>query len=107
MIRTTKVWASQSAAWLYDGFIGYSESGITSQTGEMMGPAAVPCFDLAKFIRSLTGEIVLKLDCEGAEYELLPYVHEDGSDALLSLLLVEWHGEPLTLPFRCPVEVWS
>lgn len=102
-----KVNLKPEAAWLYDGFIGYQEQGITSYVGEMVGPAAVPCFDLAKFIRSLEDEVVLKLDCEGAEAHLLPYLHEDGADALLSLILVEWHLDPLRLPWRCPLEVWS
>lgn len=108
---STRVLIEPQAAWVYDGFIGFSrnhENGLRSETGEMCGPAAVPCFDLAQFICDLPAneEIVLKIDAEGAEHKLLPHLHEDGADALLSLILIEWHGEPLDLPFRSRLEMW-
>lgn len=105
----SRVLIDTKAAWLYDGHIGY-ERGINplrNRTAEEAGPEAVPCFDLAAFITDLSdSRIVLKLDCEGAEYELLPHLCAHGVDQLLELLLVEWHREPLDLPLRCPVEIW-
>jgi hypothetical protein len=79
----------------------------------------VPCFDLAAFIRDLPpGEIVLKLDAEGAEIPLLEHLHAAGMDERLTLLLVEWHDAVMTGDYgarramleaalRCRVEEWE
>lgn len=64
-------------------------------------------FDLAAWLLTLPRVlIVLKLDVEGAEYDLLPHLHDRLADELLERLLVEWHGDPLDINFACPVEEW-
>lgn len=76
---------------------------------------AVEAFDLAAFLELLPGDIVLKLDCEGAEYPIVRHLVDRGVDQRLKLLLVEWHvghyangfepGPPPVL--RCPVGSWG
>ena len=94
----------KKAAWIYDGVVGFSGSGLGGHIE--LGGMKVPCFDLAHliadkwkvayerdhrdFVREET-EIILKIDAEGAEYELLEHLIETGSDGLLKLAWVEWH----------------
>ena len=123
----TPVVLSKMAAWLFDGVVGFQMSGITSGIpGD--GPRfpeplpAVPCFDLANFLAVLisAGPVILKLDCEGAEYPLLRHLRAQDIDTRLNRVLVEWHdGSDVNGDFyahgwdvdgrirlRCPVEEW-
>jgi hypothetical protein len=60
---------------------------------------------------------VVKLDVEGAEFPILERLHEDGTDALVAELLVEWHDEKmadfaerkaaLLSSLRCPIGPWE
>lgn len=109
---------SRSAAWTHNGWIGFKESGvdgIRSFTGEGIG-MAVDCFDLAEFLFDLPEKVVLKLDCEGCEYELIPHLIETGAIGKVELLLVEWHKDgggvletngvaPIHVPV--PWELWG
>lgn len=99
-IRTSvRVERSYAAAWTYDGTVGFYQDSTTSRVSDFPSKQ-VPCIDLARFIGELPeDEIVLRLDCEGAEHRLLEHLHETGADERLSLVLVEWH-------LRCPVEEW-
>lgn len=36
-------------------------------------------------------DLILKMDAEGAEYVLLPYLQETSTDTFLRLAWVEWH----------------
>lgn len=120
---------SNAAAWVYDGHVRFVEEGLRSRVSMLEGDP-VPCIDLARFIQELphvlSTEIILKLDCEGAEIPLLHHLHDTEADALLSLCLVEWHCEncgtggeqhtascspqkrsvPKVTNLRCPVERW-
>ena len=57
----------------------------------------VECFDLDLFIKdhfSTDDFIVLKLDIEGAEYEVLPHLINNGSiAAYIDELYIEWHDD--------------
>lgn len=120
--RRTRITLEPWAAWLYNGRVQMHSrgdgSGITHD-----GATSVPCFDLPAWLEvALRGphEVVLKLDCEGAEYPLLHAICNRGIDKALSLVLVEWHenldregdfpsygwhlmGRP---ELACPVEEW-
>lgn len=104
----TPVTFSHSAAWLYDGEIAYNPAGLSSKIGE--GAQTVPCFDFSRWMRHHAGAVV-KMDIEGAEYPLLNRMIADGTDALMSELLVEWHGgcdgEELTSRLCCRVKHWE
>lgn len=88
---TAQVIVQKAAAWIYDGEIGFEGSGLGGHVAS--SPRLVPCVDLAEFIRSLPSdqEIVLKIDAEGAEYELLEHLIGLRVDELLTLAWVEWH----------------
>lgn len=126
LVGDTRVDLEPKAAWTHDGFLGFVDQGIRSRVYEFEA-GTVPCFDLAAFVRSFQGEeIVLKMDIEGAEYELVPHLCDTRTDELLSLLLVEWHclecgrggdnvegcpdcGAPVAKigGLRCRVEEWD
>jgi hypothetical protein len=96
----------RSAAWLFDGEIGYTEDGIRSAIGEGQ---PVPCFDFSTWLQGV-GNAVVKMDVEGAEASLLERMIVDGADKLVTELLVEWHNpgdaERLLPQLRCPVTDW-
>ncbi len=109
-----KVTIRRQAAWTFDGETGFHANGITSRL-EADGEIAVPCFDLASW---LDGPVTLKMDIEGAEYELLEHLIATGAHRNLERLLVEWHRPPLApkqwrqrqkgilSALTCPVENW-
>ena len=77
----------------------------------------VPCFDFSAWLRELPTRPVVKLDVEGAEFPILERMVEEGTDALVAELLVEWHDdkmddfferkERLLSALRCPVHAWE
>jgi hypothetical protein len=77
----------------------------------------VPCFDFSSWLRRLDERPVVKLDVEGAEFPILERLHEEGTDALIAELLVEWHDEKmpdfatrkaaLLASLRCPIGPWE
>jgi hypothetical protein len=74
----------------------------------------VACFDFSRWLSDLRTShprpdvIVVKMDIEGAEVPVLQKMIEDGTDALIDELLVEWHGagEELEETLRCTVRRW-
>ena len=78
------------------------------------------CIDLSYFIADVAGrhddKIVLKLDCEGSEYELLDHLIDTNTDELLDLVIVEWHPKSeaahdalsasILERIRCEVQEW-
>jgi len=81
------------AAWTYDGEVRWLADGLNSQVGDAEHWALVPCVDLARVIRELPDEeeVILKIDAEGAEYDLLEHLLATGAIHRLSRLLIEWH----------------
>jgi hypothetical protein len=93
----------RKAAWTHGGGLFLALADSSSRVGGE-GDICVECFDLAKFIKSLDKqpgeELVVKMDCELAEWTLIPHLRKTGADELISLLLVEFHT-------RVPLEVWA
>lgn len=58
-------------------------------------PQLVPCIDIVKFIKenfSFHDNVILKLDTEGAEYDILPAMLQDHHCMyLVNSLFIEWH----------------
>lgn len=83
----------REAAWIFDGQVPFKERGSSSHVG---GGPDVPCFDFSAWLARTTpdGDVVLKMDVEGAENELLPRMIRDGTNQLVSELLIEWHDAP-------------
>jgi hypothetical protein len=97
---------AEFAAYTYTGTVGFLRNG-TGSTLDDEADERVRCFDIAEFIAQLPEtDIVLKLDVEGAEYDILQRLRECGLDERLTLVLVEWHGSHEPIPLRCPVEEW-
>lgn len=64
---------------------------------------SAPCVDLAKFLLDRSTEstrIVLKMDVEGAEYELLPHLLASPVMDRLDLVLCEFHWRRFPFPER-------
>lgn len=108
------------AAWVDYGLVRIAENGNRTAVVEEADGEMVRSIDLATFLVALPSPIVLKLDCEGAEFPILHRIHNLWIDDHLDLILVEWHeGTEPTGDFyghgwqklgrpnlRCPVEEW-
>lgn len=114
-IGGTNVTFIRKAAWIHDGTIDLAVVDGERAWDTTVMPAkstrgewaegnvrTVGCFNLSRFIeRWFWGEVcdvVLKLDCEGAEYPLLEHLLETGIAKRVDLLLVEWHAHRMTDP---------
>lgn len=83
----------RQAAWTHDGTVGFRVAGLGGHVEES-GRVLFRCVDLARFILDLdSNDVVLKMDAEGAEYTLLPWLVEQNADLRLRLALIEWHCE--------------
>lgn len=92
-----------SAVWTYDGVLdfylstdGNAGSSIIKNkiTGRLdNNPKQVKCVDLDRVIRQFSVEdfIVLKIDIEGAEYELLEHLLSKNTFELVDKLYIEFH----------------
>jgi len=118
-IDQTDVELRWMAAWTYDGFIEFTHAGLRSRIAEEAGPGSVPCFDFAEWMEGFSeyeGDLVVKMDVEGAEKELLDALIAKDIDLSITLLLIEWHDHRDFVPtydradlisrLRCPVETW-
>jgi len=90
-LHGTTVITSRRAAWTRYGKVGLEIQGNCTHVTEKWESMA-DCFDIANWMRSLPDvNIVLKVDVEGAEYILLPYLAQAGLIDRFSRILVEWH----------------
>ena len=103
--RGTIVVTVRAAAWTRNGQVSLELAGTGSHVSSR-GPR-VPCVDLCQWLGRLPKPepVILKMDVEGAEYELARALHKTELDRRLRLLLLEEHGGKLP-PLRCPVEEW-
>jgi hypothetical protein len=86
------------AAWTEDTKVGFDHAGLRGKVKK--GGKETVAFDLSALVHKLSltvpganSEIVLKLDCEGAEYTLLPHLRDTDADLRLKLIWCEWHCE--------------
>lgn len=97
------------AAWLYDGHVGFHANGTGSRVGY---GDTVPCFDFSAWLPTIVHDrTVVKMDIEGAEYDLLEKMVEDGTSHAFSELVIEWHGndprkDRLLGVLKCEVNDW-
>ena len=102
----------RKAAWIADGEIGFREQGAGSWVTDSDDAPRVPSVDLARFIAGLPySPIVLKLDCEGSEYDLLRHLMNTRTDKRLELAIVEWHDpdrgrEFIESNIACRIDQW-
>lgn len=96
----TELVLSGAAAWTFDGELGFRVANLGGQVD--VDGKVVPCVDLAAFILALPeGDVVLKVDAEGAEYELVPHLVAHDADLRLSLAVIEFHCEV------CRMGIWD
>jgi len=92
LMADTNVVLRREAAWVYDGEVGFREDGLISQVTDDPEAPKVKCVDLARVIEEMPeGHVVLKIDAEGAEFDLLEHLIATGAVARLMRILVEWH----------------
>jgi FkbM family methyltransferase len=105
-----------AAVWTADGAIDFfltddahdpNHEGSTLARGKSTGavnyaaPVRVPSIDLDRTLRQFTpaDTVILKMDIEGAEYDVLERLLDTGSINRLSALLVETHAHKIsTIP---------
>jgi hypothetical protein len=107
VIGGTTVVTARKAAWVIDGARSvHVDATKTRIAGD--GELLVQTFDLAAWLFTLPRiPTVLKMDVEGAEYQLLPHLSHRMADRLLDRVLVEWHGgDPADFDLACPLELW-
>jgi FkbM family methyltransferase len=98
----------RAAAWTRAGTIGY-ELGwnpLAAIASDRIEGPAVPCIDLADLVLKQSEPVILKLDCEGAEHDLIPHLEQTGAMDRVSLLLVEFHGDRERPAISVPWEEW-
>jgi FkbM family methyltransferase len=101
------MWA---AAWTFDGHIDLFESGKNAASTVVLGkverngwpainyaaPGRVPCFDFSAWLLrtfTLQDDVTVKMDVEGAEYDLLEHMLESRAILLVRRLFCEWHQD--------------
>jgi len=100
----------QKACWTYDGEIDFfASSRYKSKPSSIFvnpkGKSTLmrsPCIDFSKWILDnfqKNDYIVLKMDIEGAEYEVLPKMLKDGSMEYVNLAFVEFHDQRPSMDF--------
>ena len=106
----TRVILERKAAWIEDGEIEFARvPGFRAWNSTVMRAKnsrrewsgageviRVPCFDFSSWLRGLPEPPVVKLDVEGAEFPIMERMVEQGTDALVSELLVEWHDDRMS-----------
>lgn len=100
------------AVWIYDGYIDFYLSnsefkdGSTLIKGKNTGeldkshPIKVKCIDLSKWILETfikEDYIILKMDIEGAEYEVLKKMFHDKSIDYIDELFIEFHWNRINI----------
>lgn len=95
----------KGCAWTYDGTIklytGLPESNSVYSSKTTGGINKnrfiwVKCFDLAKFIRK-DDYTIIKMNCEGAEYDLIPHLKNSGVLGWVNEWYVQWHWHKIGL----------
>jgi FkbM family methyltransferase len=109
------------AVWIYDGeikfFVDFGKRvpyGSTlfkekkSRTLDRENPITVPCIDFGKWVKENFNKddfIILKMDIEGAEYEVLKKMVEDGSIHYIDEMYIEWHYHKIGLPEKTHLDI--
>lgn len=106
---------NRAAAYVYDGEISFTIDPVDADGSSLVlgkridfhrkvhDPdcpiAHVPCVDISNYIaraRSVYDEIILKLDVEGAEYDILEKMTVDGTIHMVSKIYCEFHGSKIS-----------
>ncbi len=113
----TTVIIANAAAWTDDFGVCLQVDGVC--TAIIADGEPVASFDFSAWLATLPREadIIVKMDIEGAEYRLLPALHDSGMDKRLSLVVLETHSDeeflgrvpgvtPVPIEVACEVSKW-
>lgn len=104
----TKVVIERKAAWIWDGVLSFDPLGSrTHIVRKNHYSFEAVCFDLAAWLFDQSEPVVVKLDCEGAEKALIPYLSARDAFSQISLLLIEFHDDRTRPPIPVPWEPWA
>lgn len=92
----------RAAVWTYDGEADFYIDPIDGDGSSLLRekttgsldrdrPIRVATVDLSRWILSHGASVILKLDIEGAEYDVIDRLLATGAQRFVSELLVEWH----------------
>lgn len=94
---------SDKAAWTNNGTIKFTVDDIGStvmRSKKNWGKGTiieVECFDFSEWIRKNADDfVIVKMDCEGAEFPILEKLIEDDTIRLIDMLWVEMHPNKVT-----------
>ncbi|MCF7688802.1 MAG: FkbM family methyltransferase [Cephaloticoccus sp.] len=97
MVNSQGTQVVASAAWTYDGEIGFQITGDDSGGIREDATCLVKCIDLASYCTTKVD--YLKLDIEGAEFTVLDHLYRTGSLTQVQRVFIELHAwEPGTPP---------
>jgi len=98
-----------SAAWVFNGEVDFFMNpkrpcgqsatildGKTTGDVDYSDCVAVPCFDFSQWLIDefdKSDNVTLKMDIEGAEYDVLAKMHSDGSLGMIDKLIIEFHKD--------------
>lgn len=114
--RWPNVTFKQAAAWIKDGeqtfYIGHSAHGSSLMAEKLRSPFArrkitAPTFDFATFLSQFKGAdtCILKIDIEGAEFDLLEHLIDTKTVIIPTHILIEWHDHKMKGDFASRREV--
>lgn len=103
------------AAWIFDGFVNFylskkspalvQGSSICKEkkTGNLdtAHPYLLPCIDFSQWIKNtfqLQDNIILKMNIEGAEYDILEKMIADDTIKYIKSAWIQWHWERCRMP---------
>lgn len=102
------VWTKNGALTFYDS-LQDDKYGGTVREGKSTGnvdynhPIEVDSLDFSSWVTSNFSDedfVILKLDIEGAEYDVLPKMIQDGSLDKVNLFFVEWHFDKVDVDIK-------
>ena len=109
--KDDKIEVIEKAVWLFDGEIDFylnkpevenHEEGTIFKNEEIENletiPTKVQCIDFSKWIEdtfSMDDYLILKLDIEGAEYDVIDKMLHEGSIDYINKIFTEWHFKRL------------
>jgi len=77
------------------GEVGCTLKAEKKEKLDLVKPRSVQACNISEYIKQFNDNdyIVLKLDVEGAEYDILEYMMSNGSLKRINLLYIEWHNQ--------------
>jgi FkbM family methyltransferase len=105
----------RKAVWIVDGFVNFymnlrhptAVQGHSVYREKTTGgldknrPVAVPCIDFSTWLKNeVTADnyVVVKMNIEGAEYDVLEKCVADGTATLIDELHIQWHAKKCLIP---------